>query len=72
MSPCFNCLSGPSAEMLKTEATERLRRKGTRKAGKLRAASLRHRASRNGDCRSKTAKMTNVQGLRPKQQEHRK
>lgn len=72
MSPCFNCLSGPPAEMLRTGATEMLRRKGTRKAGKLRTVSLHHRARRNGDCRSKTAKMTNVQGLRPKQQEHRK
>lgn len=48
-----------------------LRTKGTRKAVKVSAASLHQRASRNGDCRSKTAKMTNVQGLRPKQ-EHRK
>lgn len=71
MSPCFNCLSGPPAEIFRTGATEMLRTKGTRKAVKVSAASLHQRASRNGDCRSKTAKMTNVQGLRPKQ-EHRK
>jgi len=46
--------------MLRTGATEKLGRKGTRKAGKLRAASLRERASENDDCRSRMAKMTNV------------
>jgi len=60
VSPCFNHLSGPPAEMLRTGATEKLGRKGTRKAGKLRAASLRERASENDDCRSRMAKMTNV------------
>lgn len=58
--------------MLRMAATEMLGKKGARKAGKLRDASLHQRASKSGDCRSRMAKMTNARGLRPKQQEHRK